>query len=104
MALSFLFRFLTLHPEYKGRYSDISGITDGDLEDLRKNQDFEDKATLIYMIFDDVITNLENVDKALQNIQFGAPDTQFSQKMVKVTHSFLHLRAIKSSAIDEPQS
>lgn len=65
------------------------------MEDLRKNEDFEDKAKLMYEIFDDVITNLENVDKALQNIQFGAPDTQFSQKMVKVINYFLQHRAIK---------
>lgn len=76
-------RFLTNHPEYKEKYSSITGIKDGDLEELRKDQDFEDKSMHIYMIFDDVITNLENVDKALQDIQFGAADTNFSHKMVK---------------------
>ncbi|XP_053376849.1 uncharacterized protein LOC128547740 [Mercenaria mercenaria] len=76
-------RFLNNHTNYKEKYASISGIQDGDLEELRKNQDFEDKAMDIYVIFDGVIANLEDVDKALQEIQYGAPATQFSHKMVK---------------------
>jgi hypothetical protein len=45
----------------------------------------------IYCIFDGVIANLENVDKALQEIQYGAAATQFSHKMVKVIVSMVAL-------------
>lgn len=83
-------RFLTAHPNYRKKFSNVKGI-EGDLEDLRKQQEFEDMAMNIYVIFDGVIANLETVDKALQEIKYGAPATQFSKKMVEAyQESFIH--------------
>lgn len=77
-------RFLTMHPHYKEKFSGvIADIQQGDLEELRKQQEFEDKAIELYIIFDGVISDLEAVDKALQEIKVGVASTQFSRKMVK---------------------
>lgn len=50
---------------------------------MRHNDDFETAAMDIYQIFDDVVSELENVDKALKGIQFGAPNSRLTQRMVK---------------------
>lgn len=62
-----LIRFLNQHPEHRDQFHNIKDITDEDA--MRESEDFETLAMDIYQLFDDVINNLETVDKALYEIR-----------------------------------
>lgn len=81
--MTYLFcRFLTNFPQYKAKMPSKKEYADD--EEMRKCSDFEEFCTNMYAIFDGVIANLEEVDKALQEVQYTTPLTHFSRKMVQV--------------------
>lgn len=81
-AMETLLRFLNMHPQYREMLKTIKNVK-ADEEDGKKSEIFKDKAMDIYNIFDGVITNLETVDKALEEIEYGAQATEFTQEMFK---------------------
>ena len=70
------------HPDYRDRYPVIQDLVDD--EKMRASEEFETVAMDIYQVFDDVITDLEDVDKALRDIKNGGPMISLTKSMFKV--------------------
>ena len=71
-----------MHPEYKTKITANKEYADDD--EMRKCEDFAETAMNMYGIFDAVIANLEDVDKALREIEYDTPTTNFTHKMLQV--------------------
>lgn len=76
-----MIRFFRYHPQFKKKYPDLEKLADD--EQLRSSEPFKEHAMDMYNIFESVITNLEEVDKALDEISYDAPNLPFTHRMLE---------------------
>ncbi|KAK3093094.1 hypothetical protein FSP39_010999 [Pinctada imbricata] len=80
-AKDHLIRFLARCPNYKESFSGIGNLNTE--EEMRESLEFETHAVNLFGLFDDVISNLENVDAALSDIHDAAQSSLMSEALVK---------------------
>ncbi|WAR18270.1 hypothetical protein MAR_000108 [Mya arenaria] len=80
-ALETMIRLLKAHPEYKRRFPEVPQVDDED--EYRKSEAMQERSMDMYNLLDGLVTNLEAVDKALYEIQYDAPATNFTPRMLE---------------------
>lgn len=76
------FRFLKKHPDYVEHFPSYD--SEKPEEDIKGSFEFENDAMEIFGLFDDVVNNLEEVDKALSQIRHEFSANEKIPQLLKV--------------------